>query len=204
MRSLRPTYHIKSFADLPVRKLAESGIRGIAFDLDQTVLEHRGVDISPENLETFNWMARCSMKALILSNANKPDRVERVELIRQSIQERSELEEVHAVVSANVGHRKGHAAIFRAGCQALGLQAAEMAMVDDQVWRGVGGANRGGFGATIKVDPIDKCGNILKDYPMRGLEKVFGLVVPPVYDLQPDAINLGLGQGVLAPSEETI
>lgn len=76
-----PHIYIEHIYDLPVEKLKRKGIKGLIFDIDNTIAPFDKAHPDPALLEYIYYLRECGFVIGILSNNNK----ERVELFNEQI-----------------------------------------------------------------------------------------------------------------------
>lgn len=137
---LCPKLYIRSVFDLPINQLKECGIRGLIFDLDNTLLNWNAYDVTPEAEELFIHLEKAGFLSCLVSN-NKRDRVEAVARVL----------DLPAISKARKPRRRA----FRQALTTLGTTQEETAVVGDQLFTDVLGGNRLGL-YTILVMPLSK------------------------------------------------
>lgn len=70
-----PDYAVESAYEIPYEKLYESGIRGLLFDIDNTLVEH-DADATEQAVELMERLKKIGFSVMILSN-NDEERVAR-------------------------------------------------------------------------------------------------------------------------------
>jgi hypothetical protein len=136
---LCPRLYVSSLFDINLEDLYQRGIRGILFDLDNTIIMRGTESCSPEIIDWLNELQGCGFKLCIISN-NKSARVKMLA---------GELK-VPAVYYAFKPFK-------RAFYQALGLVKTapeETAIIGDQIFTDILGGNRLGL-FTILVVPLN-------------------------------------------------
>lgn len=148
-----PDYYVSSAYVIPYRQLWERGIRGVIFDVDNTLVphdqpaDHRAVKL----FEEFHHMG---METCLLSN-NKEPRV--------------------ASFAGSVGSKyiyKGRKPSVKGYVKAMKLMGTcreSTIFVGDQVFTDVYGANRAGISSYLvkPIDPREEIQIVLKRYPER-------------------------------------
>ena len=114
-----PDLYIKSVYELPLQELKKRGIRGLVFDIDNTIAPYDVVEPDDEIVELFAMLKKQGFRICILSNNNK----QRVQKFNQKLK-------VLAV------HKAGKPGIkkLRKAISAMKLTEIETAMVGDQVF----------------------------------------------------------------------
>ncbi len=140
MKLLYPDLYLESIYELDFDKLAQRGIRGLIADLDNTLVAWKNQDI-PEKLVIWIKKAeRNNIRVCIVSNNNN----KRVQGFADRIK-------LPAISNANKPGKKG----FNIALKALDLPPEEVAVIGDQIFTDVLGANRLGM-FSILVIPIDR------------------------------------------------
>lgn len=120
--------------------LKKNGVEGILLDIDNTLIDYTKV-LSPQVIEWVKGAKQQGFQVCILSNSNK----------MQKIIPLAEALEIPYISFAKKPAKSGY---LRAA-QLLQLPIPKVAMVGDQVFTDVLGANRVGM-VSIYVDPINK------------------------------------------------
>lgn len=143
--NMKPSIRCRSIYDLDLAELKSIGIRGLMFDIDNT-LEPYAQEIPGEKLCAWlSGLCEQGFRVAIVSNA-KEDRVER---FCGGFPKSAFPLEVISVAAAGKPLEKG----FREACTRMGLDPGQTAMIGDQIFTDILGGNR--FGAmTILVKPI--------------------------------------------------
>lgn len=160
MLSLLPWKNIGSIYDLSGERLRVMGITFLMADLDNTLCPY-GVGVPDEALRQWKEdLEAHGVTLFLLSNSRKPKRPARF---------------AQALGIAYLGHAgKPKAAGFRRAMEEHHVTPGECAMVGDQVFTDILGANRAGV-RSILVKPISLKGNpgrylrYWAELPMRGL-----------------------------------
>lgn len=139
-RLLRPHLVVDSLFDIDFDKLKEEGIRGVIFDLDNTIVPWDSCEMCPDISDWLKEIIRKGFLVSIVSN-NWQKRV-------KEIAARFDL----PFVSRAYKPRKTG---FRKALAAMGLEAHETAVVGDQLFTDVLGGNRLGL-RTIWVKPLTR------------------------------------------------
>ncbi len=133
-----PRSQVESLFDIDVNELQQKGIKGIIFDLDNTIIPWDSADMCPHIAAWLHNFLAAGFKIAIVSN-NWHKRV-------KAIADRFQLPFVsRAYKPAKSG--------FHQALKALELEASEAAVVGDQLLTDVLGGNRMGM-YTIWVKPL--------------------------------------------------
>lgn len=124
---LRPRVQAESVLDLDLAELRNVGIRGIIFDLDNTLVEWKQDTLDPEIMLLINRFKSQGFKMCILSNGLG----HRVETIANTLG--------IPYVSRAVKPRKSP---FKKALELLGTSHEETAVVGDQLFTDILGGNR--------------------------------------------------------------
>ncbi|MDB5099288.1 MAG: hypothetical protein JWM80_3709, partial [Cyanobacteria bacterium RYN_339] len=135
---LTPTLRVVAVTDIHLDTLRELGVKGLIFDLDDTLVEAMEPKAHPEILDWIQAV-RQEFKIYIVSNNPRHDRVE--------------LAALHLDMPFHHAARKPSRRFFRQALSAMELQPKEVAIVGDQLFTDVLGGNRLGA-VTILVDPL--------------------------------------------------
>lgn len=149
-----PDIYVKSVYELPLEELKARGIKGLVFDIDNTVAPF---DIAePENdlIELFLFLKKQGFRLCILSNNNQ----ERVKLFNKNLKTLA----VHK--AGKPGVRK-----LRLALKKLELSAKNTAMIGDQIFTDMWCGHRAGL-TCILTAPICNRDQLVTKVK-RGLEK---------------------------------
>lgn len=125
MAFLFPDYYYKSAYMVPYEKLYEKGIRGVIFDIDNTLVCH-GAPADERSLALLKRLKEIGFSVCFLSN-NKEPRV------------KSFNEKVGAVYIFKAGKPKKEGYIK--ACEKMGTNVANTVFVGDQIFTDICGAN---------------------------------------------------------------
>ncbi|MGI5892301.1 MAG: YqeG family HAD IIIA-type phosphatase [Bacillota bacterium] len=140
-RRFTPQLCLESIYEIPLPHLKHLGIRGLIFDLDNTITKHDCREIPLTALEWFRSLKSMGFKACLLSNNSGV----RVEDAAQKLG-------IDFVPRARKPSRRG----FYRAFEVMGTGPRETAMIGDQLFTDIWGGNRVGI-LTILVKPIDVC-----------------------------------------------
>ena len=157
LKHCKPDIIVDRLEHLDQDDLWARGVRGIILDLDNTLCAWHGSEVSPERQA---WVARAQgrFKLCILSNTIKYRRLRRI----------GELLGVPAVGCWGIG-RKPMPAGVRAALRRTGTSPQETAMVGDQLFADVLGANLNGL-LSVWVPVLDRR-EFISTRLFRGLER---------------------------------
>ena len=155
MKILYPDMYVSSLKEIDIQFLKGIGIKGVIFDLDNTLLPWNSNNLQSDIIDWFYKLKEAEFKICILSN-NKRNRVMNF----------CDIFKVPGVYKARKPRRKA----FLKAMRLLGTLPQETAMIGDQVFTDIIGANRAGM-YTILVKPISKREFIGTRIVNRKLEK---------------------------------
>lgn len=139
LKTFYPDYYVKSAYEIPYEKLYQKGIRGLIFDIDNTLVEH-GKPATEQAIALMNRLKGIGFQVCLLSN-NKEARV-------QTFNEEIQVEYIH---KAGKPKRSG----YLTAMDKLGTTKETTVFVGDQLFTDVWGAKRTGIKSYL-VEPIDK------------------------------------------------
>ncbi len=134
-----PDERARTVRDIDYQELGESGIKAVIFDLDNTIARWGDSSLESEILDIFDRLKELGLKIGILSNGQRKETKNFV----------LKFPFPH-LFNAGKPRRKG----FRFMLDELNVSPEEAAMIGDQLFTDVLGANRMEM-YTIRVDPID-------------------------------------------------
>jgi len=152
----KPSLQADSLDSISMEVLQENGIRGLIIDLDNTMTPWNDLEVGPKVLEWFTKLKNAGIKACVVSN-NK--REQRVAVVAKRVG-------IPFVYRATKPRRKA----FQAGMNILGTGLKDTAVIGDQLFTDILGGNRMGL-FTILVLPINDKEFIGTRF-MRRLERV--------------------------------
>jgi len=126
-QKLCPKEQAESVLELDLHGLQNAGIRGIIFDLDNTLVEWKHENLNPEVVQLISRFKRAGFKMCILSNALE----HRVEAV-------AKLLEIPYVSRA----AKPRKSPFKKALELIGTDPEETAVVGDQLFTDILGGNR--------------------------------------------------------------
>ena len=137
-----PCEYVKSVFDIEFKKLYDSGIKAVIFDIDNTLV-FQDEDSTEETERLFSALHKLGLKTMILSNNNE----ERVRRFLRNI-------DSPYICKAYKPFRKGY---LRA-LEKLAVEKEQAVFVGDQLFTDILGANRCGI-RSILVRYIEKSGS---------------------------------------------
>jgi uncharacterized protein len=140
MSKLRPDMQVKRIEDIDLDYLWQLGIRGLVFDLDNTVTPWRLYQHNQDTADWFRNLRQRGFSACILSN-NLHERVQQI----------SEWLDIPVLGNSKKPLQAG----FYLAKKTLGLEPSQLAMVGDQLLTDIYGGNRAGF-FTILTEQLDE------------------------------------------------
>jgi uncharacterized protein len=133
-----PHEELQSVTDLDCGKLAELGLRGLIFDLDNTLVKWKHDELAPEVLAKIAQLKASGFRICLLSNA----RQHRAAAVADRLQV--------AFIAPAAKPRKGP---FKKALEILGTGPEQTAIIGDQLFTDICGGNRIGL-HTIWVRPL--------------------------------------------------
>lgn len=137
-KMLCPDLRVDSIYDINLDQLWDRGMRGVLFDLDNTLIEWDNNQPAPEMLQWMQKVRERGFQVCLLSNNSA-----------QRVQEIARYVDVPFFAPA----RKPLLRVFQQALRSMGLQPEQTAMVGDQMFTDVLGGNRLGM-YTIWVRPL--------------------------------------------------
>lgn len=138
IRKLYPTKMLDSVSQLPIEELKMAGIKGIIFDIDNTLVPYDVAEPTKEILQLFENLQAQGFKITLVSN-NTEDRVVK-------FNEKLKLLALH---KAQKPLKKN----LKKALDMMGCKESEVIIVGDQIFTDIYGGNRTGLG-TYLVAPI--------------------------------------------------
>ncbi len=151
---LFPDVYIRSVYELPLEELKVRGIRGLIFDIDNTVAPYDMAEPDESIVELFQYLKKQGFRLCILSNNNR----ERVQLFNRQLHTLA----IHRAGKPGIGKLKK--AMAR-----MGTDKATTAMVGDQVFTDMWCGHRAGL-FCIMTAPICNRDQLITKVK-RGLER---------------------------------
>lgn len=150
MKIFYPDFYYSSTYKIPFEKMYEEGIRGVLFDVDNTLVPH-GAPADQRAKQLFVDLESMGMKYCLISN-NKEKRVA------------SFNEEIGAPYLFNA--HKPSTKNYKKAMEIMGTDAKNSAFVGDQLFTDVWGAKRAGMLSILvmPMDPHEEIQIVLKRY----------------------------------------
>ena len=161
LENIRPHRIITRLVDIDCDELAARGIRGVLLDLDNTLTPWRSIVIAPDVERWVGRLRQAGLTACIVSNAATARRV-------RPVAERLGLPWVTRALKPL---RRG----FLRGMRLMGTTPDTTAMVGDQLFTDIYGANRLSL-YIILVDPLSPREALLTKLLQRPLERLLGRI----------------------------
>lgn len=149
-----PYEYVKNVFSIDYDKLYSKGYRGLIFDIDNTLVHH-GDDSTDEVDELFKYIQQIGFKTIILSN-NSEERVKRF------------LKNINSPYIYDA--KKPDTLNYLKAIEKLGLKKEEAAVIGDQIFTDIWGANKSGI-PSILVEYLRK-ENETKIGKKRQIEKI--------------------------------
>ncbi len=140
IKKLLPTYIFESVDKIPFKVLEKEGIKGLMFDLDNTLTNHHNI-LDEEKREWIKEAKKRGFKMCILSNTCD---IKKVKMYMNEF-------DINGLSLAMKPFIKG----YQFALNLLELKKEEVCMIGDQIFTDVLGANRFGI-KSILVKPFDK------------------------------------------------
>ena len=153
-RKFYPSMYMDSTYEIDFEKLYEEGIRGLIFDIDNTLVEH-GVPANDRAVALFERLRGIGFNTCLISNNKEP----RVKPFAEAVNSKY-------VFKANKPSRKN----YRKAMEFMGTDETNTVFVGDQLFTDVYGANRCGIKSILvkPIHPKEEIQIVLK----RKLEKI--------------------------------
>ncbi|MFZ5898594.1 MAG: YqeG family HAD IIIA-type phosphatase [Bacillota bacterium] len=157
LQHLYPDQFVPSLFDIDVEALKARGIRGLIFDLDNTIVERGASEFTPEVMHWLERLREEEFRIAIVSN----NRTRRAVLMAEEAG-------IPAIFNASKPLRRP----FKRALKILGTKPEETAVVGDQIFTDVFGGNRLGM-YTILTHPMPGPEFIGTRLITRKLERLF-------------------------------
>ncbi|NQU18185.1 MAG: YqeG family HAD IIIA-type phosphatase [Candidatus Saganbacteria bacterium] len=138
---LRPNQYLDSIQNIDFAGLKEKGIKGLLFDIDDTIIARRSDVIGPMLFNFFENLKDQGFSVLLLSNNFNPGRVERA------------ANELKLPFLATVFKPLSFG--YKKALRILNLHSPEVAVIGDQLFMDILGGNRMEM-HTVLVKPISR------------------------------------------------
>lgn len=150
-----PSEYVESSYVIDYEKLYADGIRGLIYDVDNTLVPH-GYPADERALELMDRLKKIGFKITFLSNNDEP----RVKMFNEKI-------------GANYIYKAGKPSIrgYVKAAMDMECKLSEVVFIGDQLFTDVWGANRAGIKSFLVV-PIDKSTDEIQIVIKRWFEKI--------------------------------
>ena len=132
-----PRKEMESAYAIPYGRYAQKGIRGVIFDIDNTLVPH-GAPADKRAVELFARLKKIGFRCCLISNNQEP----RVKMFNEKIQ-------VNYIYNAHKPSTKN----YRRAMEIMGTKEESTVFIGDQLFTDVWGAKRAGI-PNILVKPI--------------------------------------------------
>jgi len=136
---IHPWKKVGKINDINIEELEKEGIKGIIFDVDNTLTIHNQREIHPDIAGKFHDLCN-KFKCVIFSNC-KRDRY-------------LELKEMFSIPVVAFGQKKPSPSGYKKALEIMNLTSGETAMVGDRILTDILGANKLGI-KSVLVEPFD-------------------------------------------------
>lgn len=169
-----PDYWCRSVYDIDFARLYQNGIRGLIFDIDNTLVPH-GAPADSRAEQLFADLKKIGFRSCLLSN----NRRSRVDMFNENIQ-------TQEVWLANKPFVKG----YMRAMEKMGTDVRDTVCIGDQLFTDILGANKAGIGSILvnPINPREEIQIILKRIPERFVLKRFR---------RRDALKLSTSSGIV-------
>ncbi len=140
LRLLTPKLFLGSIYELDVEKLHNDGVKGLIFDLDNTILAWNSVMLPQDVISYFETLHVSGFKICIVSNNAKTRVLDMAKVLG-----------IPAISKAIKPRRKA----FRRAMNIMGTNSSNTAVIGDQLFTDILGGNRLGL-QTILISPINR------------------------------------------------
>ncbi len=149
-----PTHYLNSIYEIKIEVLKDEGIKGIIFDIDNTLAPYDEVEPNDKIIDFFQQIRQAGLKITLVSN-NTEDRVVKF----------NEKLKVFAIHKSKKPFTKS----FKKALRLMDCSKEEAIIVGDQIFTDVYGGNKAGIQTILVVPMSEKDEWITKI--KRGLEK---------------------------------
>lgn len=152
-RAFYPKRYLASAYEIPYENMKEKGIRGVIFDIDNTLVPH-DAPVDERAVELFRRLHAMGLQTCLLSN-NKERRVAPFAAAVGSAY----------IYKAGKPSKKG----YERAMERMGTDSSSTLFVGDQLFTDVYGANRAGlYSILVKpINPKEEIQIVLKRYPEK-------------------------------------
>ena len=149
-KSLYPNFEVNSAYEIDFERLYSDGIRGIIFDIDNTLVTH-GAPADERAIKLFDCLKEIGFETVLLSNNKEP----RVKMFNDS---------VHSKYIFKAG--KPGAAGYEKAMEMMGTTRENTVFVGDQLFTDVWGANKAGLVSylTRPIHPKEEIQIVIKRF----------------------------------------
>jgi len=154
MKRLFPDLYVNSVYELPLAELKKKGIRGLVFDIDNTIAPFDMAEPDESVIALFEFLRKEGFRLCILSNNNK----ERVQLFSRNLKVLA----IHRAGKPGTGR-------LRAAMKRLELSPESTAIVGDQVFTDIWCGHRAGVYCIMTAPVCER--DQLVTRVKRGLER---------------------------------
>jgi len=154
LKFLLPTHYFKSIFEIKIEELKEQGIKGIIFDIDNTLVPYDEIEPNEKIIAFFQQIRDAGITITLVSN-NTEDRV-------MKFNEKLKVFAIHK-------SQKPFTKSFKKALRLMNCKKEEAVIVGDQIFTDVYGGNKAGIKTILVVPVSDKDEWITKI--KRGLEK---------------------------------
>ncbi len=150
--SLYPDEYLSSTYEIDFKRFREEGIRGIIFDIDNTLVPH-GAPADDKARGLFEELRLLGFQVVLLSNNKEP----RVKMFRDGLIDSSHVQYLY---KAGKPGRAG----YQKAMEMMGTDTASTLFVGDQIFTDVWGARRVGIYSVLvrKIHPKEEIQIVLK------------------------------------------
>lgn len=160
LKRFYPKHYVSSAYMIPYAKLYEKGIRGVIFDVDNTLVPHDAL-ADDRAKALFGRFHRMGMETCLLSNNREP----RVAAFAEEVGTKY-------IFKGNKPSRKGYIKAMNL----MGTTTDSTIFVGDQLFTDIWGANRAGIESylTKPIDPKEEIQIVLKRVPEKMVLYFYG------------------------------
>lgn len=163
-RYVIPDLALNNLSEINVEKLQVLGIRGIVFDVDQTLTLPGEINLDPSVLPRFELLMKsfacCALSNLQLGKFNY-----------SPLERATRLQDKYNLKIVLPENKKPHPEGFNISARILNLPPNQIAYIGDRVLTDIIGGNYSGF-YTILVNPLDENNDSFLIKVIRILEKI--------------------------------